>query len=110
MEPINSTSPIIECLNNLRKKGFTNEFQIKPEGLYALDSFHQLYTPDDVKILEHFRFEGDSNPEDMAVIYAIQTTDGVKGTLMDSFGTYGNTELAAFISKVKEIPEKANSH
>jgi hypothetical protein len=63
-----------------------------------------------MKIVEHFRFEGDSDPADMTVVYALEANDGVKGTVIDAFGTYSNPKLSEFLRKVEEVKEKANSH
>lgn len=39
--------------------------------------------PDKFEITQMYRFEGDTNPEDEAVVYAIESQDGHKGTLVN---------------------------
>lgn len=56
---------------------------------------------DELSIVEHYRFEGASDPDDMSVIYAIKSDDGLKGIVADAFGVYANPDLGGFLEKVK---------
>lgn len=49
------------------------------------------YTPQQFEVVEVYRFEGMSNPDDNSVIYAIKTDDGNKGTLVDAYGAYADS-------------------
>lgn len=89
----------------LQEKGFTEEFQITAQGLKALNT-GKIYQPQDLKILEHFRFEGITDPDDEAVLYVIETKDGLKGTIVDAYGIYANPELAEFMKKVEDLTVK----
>lgn len=100
---------LVECLNTLKDRGYEKEFKLDHHELCAIDGEHR-YGPKDMKIVEHFRFEGESDPADMTVVYAVETTDGGKGIIVDAFGTYSNPKLSEFIRKVEEVSEKANSH
>jgi hypothetical protein len=95
-------TPMAIKVEALREKGFTEEFQICREGLKALNS-GKIYKPDNLKILEHFRFEGISDPDDMAVMYVVKTDDGLKGTIIDAFGLYANPELSDFMKEVEDF-------
>lgn len=88
----------IECLC---AQGYDNEFQITDEGLKNLKT-GEVFQPTDIKIVEHQRFEGMSDPDDMAILYIIQTKSGVKGTVVDAFGTYGDGNLMAFMNQVED--------
>jgi hypothetical protein len=59
-----------------------------------------------LKILEHFRYEGITNPDDEAVMYVVETNDGLKGIIVDAFGIYANSELADFMKKVEDLTVK----
>jgi hypothetical protein len=48
--------------------------------------------------VEHFA--GVSDPDDMSVVYAIETRDGVRGTLTGAFGVYSDPDGGAFIAGV----------
>ena len=42
--------------------------------------------PDDLEIVEIYRFEGDTDPADQAVVYAIESKSGLKGVLVSGYG------------------------
>ena len=41
----------------------------------------------------------------MSILYAIETTDGAKGTLSDAYGNYSDDDTGAFMKQV-EIEKK----
>jgi hypothetical protein len=48
-----------------------------------------------------YRFEGDSNPDDSSIVYAISSNTGLKGTLVDAYGAYSenlNFDMAKKLS------------
>jgi hypothetical protein len=53
-----------------------------------------VFSPDRAFIREYERFEGISDPDDMLIVYAIETANGTRGTLVDAFGTYSDPLLA----------------
>ena len=59
-----------------------------------------LFAPHQVAILEYHRFEGVSDPDDMAILYAIETSTGVRGTLTDAFCVYADPHVGAFVKDV----------
>lgn len=61
------------------------------------------FLPQELKIVHFYRFEGESNPEDSSIMYAIEGSNGEKGTLVDGYGTVADTETANFMFKVKDI-------
>ena len=61
----------------------------------------QTLTAGEVTIVEHHRFEGVSDPDDMSVLYAIEAKDGTRGTIADAFGPQANPDLGAFLKNVK---------
>ena len=97
--PMDSLS---EKLEHLKAKGFTEEFDIIGETLVSADEKH-FFKPDQITIIEHHRFEGNSDPADMAVVYAVETGSGLKGIIIDGFGISSDPEKEAFIKKITEI-------
>ena len=53
-----------------------------------------------------FRFEGESDPDDNAILYVIETTDGLKGTLIDAYGVYNDQRVTQFMKDVNMIQKK----
>jgi len=101
---VTEMNSLSECIDFLNRKGFTEQFKVEGLGLVSL-SDHRAYTPDDVIAINYYRFEGISDPEDMSILYAIETVDGKKGTLTDSYGTYSDPEVNEFV-KHMEIHKK----
>lgn len=98
---------MVGCMNKLHADGYTENFVAKEKGLEAPTS-NKIYTPQNVKIVSFYRFEGDSDPGDNAIIYAIETNDAVKGILVDSYGgPYANRKVSQFITEVEDIQKKA---
>lgn len=96
------------CINSLVEKGFVENFMVNERGLTAVNTQH-VYLPGEVKVLNFYRFEGESDPGDSAILYAIETSDGTKGTLTDAFGTYADDGVQKFMSSVEEIAKKTKS-
>ena len=92
-------TPLTTKMNELTKEGFASQFSLK-EGVLQVDN--KTYTPEDLTIVDEYRFEGESNPDDMSILYAIEAEDGTKGTVVDAFGTYSDNELGEFMKGVKE--------
>lgn len=96
---------LVSCLNSLLAEGFDSQFKAIKSGLKSLAN-EKVYQPDEVKILNFYRFEGESDPSDNSILYAIETTDGARGTLIDAYGPYSDTNVTNFIQQVEEIEKK----
>ena len=94
-----------EIITKLTQKGYDVQFKVTDEGLLSLSS-DKMYTPEHVKICNFYRFEGESNPEDNAILYAIETRDGEKGTLVDGYGATSDELIDHFIKQVEEIEKQ----
>lgn len=112
MEMIGTDIPYMKtlssCLDTMVSKGYTANFKATPEGLRSLDT-DKLYTPEQIDIVNFYRFEGISNPDDNAILYIIETQDGSKGTLVDAYGAYADPAVAQFIVQVEAIKKKVTS-
>lgn len=87
---------LAEALNDLRKRGYTEDFNVTPERLECTSKDLKFH-PSDFTIDEFYRFEGESNPDDNSIVYAISSNEGLKGTLVDAYGVYAhnlNDEMA----------------
>ena len=94
-----SMSPIMD---SDKMAEFSTQFKISEEGLVSL-STQKTYAPDQVRIVNFYRFEGESDPDDNSILYAIETFDGEKCTLVDAYGMYSDPLVSDFIEKVEEI-------
>jgi hypothetical protein len=95
-------------VEDLARRGFTQHFGVAGGLLRALGT-GQAFGPNEVAIREFHRFEGDSDPDDMAIVYAIEAVNGTRGTLVDAFGVYSNPAVSAFLDKVRFSGQLAES-
>lgn len=96
---------LTSCVNKVVKDGYTDSFKVTKQGLYST-ARDQYYQPADIHVINFYRFEGESDPGDMVIMYVIETTDGLKGTLIDAFGTYSDVSVSAFMKEVEDIRKK----
>ncbi|RYF88187.1 MAG: phosphoribosylpyrophosphate synthetase [Chitinophagaceae bacterium] len=81
---------VVEALNDLKKRGFALDFNIAFDQLICHDN-NTCLNPSQFEITEVHRFEGDTNPSDEEVIYAVESKEGnIKGVLHSAFGTYAD--------------------
>ena len=85
---------------NLEKYGYTEQFMVEKGKLMGINS-KKSYKSKDVKVVNFYRFEGLSNPDDMSILYAIETCDGSKGTLTDAYGNYSDEQTNEFMKQVE---------
>ena len=97
------------CLNRMVSEGYTEDFKVTEEGLEALKE-HINYKPEQVEVVNFFRFEGESDPDDNAILYVIETDDGKKGTLIDAYGIYNDPIVSGFMKNVEVLKKKVTKN
>lgn len=87
---------VTEALLDLKKRGFNTDFNLAFDKIKCSNSDVCL-SPAQFEIVEHYRFEGNSNPDDEEVVYAVASKDGaMKGVIVAAYGMYSeelNDEL-----------------
>jgi hypothetical protein len=97
---MNSPDTVTGALQELKRRGYTVDFNIAFDKIICSDNKICL-NPDEFEIVEVFRFEGDSNPADEDVVYAIESKDGkVKGIMTSAYGMYAETISNEMIQKL----------
>ena len=76
-----------EAVNGLNKRGYELDFNLQENCLICHDD---KFNVDDFEIVEVYRFEGNSDPSDEAVVYAIESINGLKGILVNGYGISAN--------------------
>jgi hypothetical protein len=95
-----SYSTVTEALNGLKDEGYVLDFNLKADCVECKTLDMQLY-PADFGIDKFYRFEGASNPDDSAIVYAISSVSGLKGTLVDAYDAYVDSLTNEMIKKIK---------
>ena len=89
-----------ERMNELRLKGYKEEFNIQCDGIDSGNGCIKL-SPDDFQIDAYYRFEGQSDPADEAILYAISSERyGLKGLLVNGYGVYSDDMTNEMLKKL----------
>jgi hypothetical protein len=89
---------VSEALNGLNTRGFNLDFNLQENCLVCHD---EKFDVNDFEIVEVHRFEGDTDPSDEAVVYAIQSVNGLKGVLVNGYGISADAMNADVIKKLR---------
>src|SRR5436190_7891347 len=90
-----------EALSYLRGKGYIEDFNLRQDCIECRDGKYKLSSKE-FKIDEVFRFEGDSDPADESILYAISSKkDSLKGVLINGYGIYSDTPTNEMAEKLR---------
>ncbi len=95
-----------ETLNRLRKEGYVEDFNLQQNCLECREGDFKVFT-DEFKIDKYYRFEGESNPSDQSILYAISSDKhGIKGVLVNAYGIYSEAVTDEMLKKldIRKIP------
>jgi len=87
------------AVDDLTRRGFTEDFRVVDGRLRAI-RVGETVRPEDLVIREYHRFEGVSDPDDMAIVYGVEARNGLRGTVVDAFGVYSDPALGALMAHV----------
>src|SRR6187402_869252 len=97
---MHSYDTVVDAINGLKKRGYTIDFNIAFDKLVCTNNEYCL-NPSEFEITEVYRFEGDSNPSDEDVVYAVESKDGnLKGVISGAFGLYADPISSEMIKKL----------
>ena len=93
-----------QVMATLAQRGIHREYRMDEEGKMKLDNSDHVYLPQNLTILRTYRFEGDSNPADNAVLYVVKDHEKNIGFILDSYGAESNYPGDQFDKFLREIP------
>lgn len=85
-----------EAVDKAVREGFNHTFKADPQGLRCLET-DERFQPANVTIVAHDRFEGESSEDDSSALYRVETSSGLRGMIVDAYGTYADEHLAEFL-------------
>ena len=89
-----------EAINDLTKRGYTFNFNLKNDCIECVEKNIQLQ-PDEFEIDEVHRFQEMSDVDSESILYAISSTqNNLKGLLVNAYGIYADTASAKLIEKL----------
>ncbi len=99
---------VSEALNDLSKRGYTTDFEVlKDQDCLVCNQTAKQLSPDEFEIDETYRFEGDTDPGDEMIVFAISAKQrGVKGVIVNGYGTYADADIAKIVERLLNKPKK----
>lgn len=89
-----------QAINKLKlEEGYEFDFNLLDEKIH-LKSHKESFGIDEVNVDKVLRFEGMSNPDDNAILYALTTNTGRKGVLVDGYGVYSGQVSREMLEKL----------
>lgn len=102
-------TPMITVLAKLRKEGCNLDFKVTEDGMLSTMDGKEKFSTEQVRIIDFYRFEGESNPDDMSILYVIETDTGAKGTISDAYGIYSDETIENFMKQIKDLGKDIDS-
>jgi len=97
---MHSYDTVVEAINELKQRGYTHDFNIEFDKITCHQA-NVCMDPSEFEITEVYRFEGDTNPSDEDVVYAVESKDGkIKGIITSAFGLYADPLSDKMIRKL----------
>ncbi|AKQ46474.1 phosphoribosylpyrophosphate synthetase [Rufibacter radiotolerans] len=99
---MNNMASVSEVLNHLKAEGYTEDFNLSDNCLVCHGNSLQLF-PEEFVVDKHYRFEGNTDPGDEAVVYAISSEKHhLKGILVNAYGIYSDSATDELVKALKE--------
>ncbi len=93
---------LVDALDDLKARGYTNDFNIADNCLEC-KTLSLVLHPDDFEVVEVHRFEGMTDPDDQSILFAIEAKEGFKGTLVNGYGLYSDPVSDALMAKLNIV-------
>lgn len=105
---MNAYETLLDALSDLKARGYTADLSL--DGDTIDDKKNEIYMQsDDFDIDEFYRFEGESDPSDMSIIYAISSDKHrLKGVLINAYGTYADDSSSTVKAKLHHYMVSVN--
>ncbi|HEX2684255.1 MAG TPA: phosphoribosylpyrophosphate synthetase [Ferruginibacter sp.] len=95
-----SYDTVVAAVEGLKAKGYTTNFNIAFDKIMCSET-NACLNPDEFEIVKVFRFEGNSDPDDQDVVYAVESIDGkMKGVITSAYGLYADSASTDMIRKL----------
>jgi len=89
---------VTEAVNGLRDRGYKLDLNLKENCLVCQE---HKFNIEDFEIVEVYRFEGNTDPADEAVVYAVESANGLKGVLVNGYGISAEAVSAEMARKLE---------
>jgi hypothetical protein len=94
-------STVSEATHQLQADGYTGNFYAGADGQLVCGECGAEFDPADVTVDRVLRFEGQSDPDDEMIVFAVRAPCGHRGVFSAAYGLYMSTEDAAVVAKLR---------
>lgn len=110
-DKIYSYETVSEAMSELAKRGYTADFSVLIEtGSLVSHHIPRQLSPAEFEIDEVYRFEGETDPGDEMIVYAISSKEGeLKGIVVNAYGIYADQATSAIVKKLDTPPEQVEA-
>ena len=92
MKPVYHYATVSEALEDLKKKGFSQDFNLHDEAIKNNPHHYEI---------EHvYRYEGDTDPDEEAVVYGIKSSSGQKGVYVSGYSANSENETDRVLNEI----------
>lgn len=104
MEKRRSYDTVSQAMNDLMKRGYTTDFNIQAaEDCIVCKKSNLSLSADEFVIDEIYRFEGETDPGDEMILYAISSDKhNVKGMILNAYGIYADSETSKIVKELEK--------
>lgn len=101
MNAMTAYDTLSQAMTDLQNQGYTSDFSLKSTCLVCGNTGTQL-NPDDFHIDAVYRFEGETDPGDENILYAVSSDKyKLKGLLVNAYGVYEDDVIQALVAKLR---------
>lgn len=90
---------LAEAVESLKDKGFDHTYELG-NNCITCKELDVEYEVNDLRIMETHSFDQGTDPGSESTVYAIESGEGVKGTLIMSYGMYVDRDKAKLIDRL----------
>ena len=88
---------VTNAINALRNQGYTTDFNIEGDNIICNEA---KFDAQNFEVVDVYRYEGNTDPADEAAVYAIKSSNGLKGILVTGYGASADTSSAEILEKL----------
>jgi hypothetical protein len=91
---------VSDATRRLQAEGYTGNWYATADGSLQCGETNEIADVEDVRIDHILRFEGQSDPGDEVILYALQAPSGARGVYSAAYGADMSTEDATVIARL----------
>jgi len=88
---------VSKAIEELRKQGFTTDFNLEENAIVCNAG---KFGANEFDVVDVYRYEGDSDPGDEAAVYAIKSSNGLRGILVTGYGASSENTSSEMLRKL----------